>query len=268
MLWDLRLFLRYYQASIRGQMQYRASFFLWTLANLLTTAVEFLGIYVLFARFKSLGRWSLAEVAVFYGLVNISFALAEAFGRGFDTFSGLVKQGGFDRLLVRPLGTVFQIAASQIQLMRIGRFAQALIVLIWALHTLQLDWHLGRTFMILFAVLGGACLFYGLFIIQAAICFWSTESLELLNILTYGGTETGRFPLSIYQPWFQKFFIFVVPLACVTYFPALAILGRPDAALGSPPWFHTTAPLAGLLFLLAAAGFWKVGVKHYRSTGS
>ena len=59
-----------------------------------------------------------------------------------------------------------------------------------------------------------------------------------------------------------------MPLACVSYFPALAILGRSDEALGSPRWFQCTAPLIGVVFLLASLALWRVGVRHYRSTGS
>ena len=68
--------------------------------------------------------------------------------------------------------------------------------------------------------------------------------------------------------WFQRFFTFLVPLACVTYFPALAVLGRDDALLSSPAWFHWTAPLAGFAFLVLALQVWKIGVRHYCSTGS
>jgi ABC-2 type transport system permease protein len=58
-----------------------------------------------------------------------------------------------------------------------------------------------------------------------------------------------------------------VPMACITYFPALAILGRPDP-LGTPHWLQSLAPLVGLVFLLVALRVWQVGVRHYRSTGS
>ena len=44
---------------------------------------------------------------------------------------------------------------------------------------------------------------------------------------TDGGVETTQYPLSIYEPWFRKVFTYVVPLGCVSYFPALAIMGRP-----------------------------------------
>jgi len=96
----------------------------------------------------------------------------------------------------------------------------------------------------------------------------TTETLEIFNTVTYGGTETAQYPLSIYKGWFRRFFTFVVPLACISYFPALAILGRDDPVAGSPVWFRWAAPLVGVVFFVISLQVWKVGVRHYRSTGS
>jgi ABC-2 type transport system permease protein len=54
---------------------------------------------------------------------------------------------------------------------------------------------------------------------------------------------------------------------CVGYLPAVAILGRPDP-LQTPLLLQWLAPLAGVVFLLLALRVWRVGVRHYRSTGS
>jgi ABC-2 type transport system permease protein len=121
--------------------------------------------------------------------------------------------------------------------------------------------------LLVFALVGGACLFFSLFVLQATICFFTTESLELMNTMTYGGVESAQYPIAIYAPWFRRFFTFVVPLACVSYFPLLAILGRRDP-LGSPFWFQCASPAAGVAFLLAALWIWRAGVRHYTSTGS
>jgi len=264
----LRLYLRYAGISIRSQMQYRASFVMLAMGQFVITGIEVVGIWAMFDRFKTLRGWSLAEVALFYGLVNIAFALAEGIGRGFDLFAGMVRRGDFDRLLLRPRHTVLQVAAGEIQLMRVGRLAQGLIVLLWAAATLDVRWTAARVGLTLFAVIGGACMFYGLFVLQATLAFWTTETLEITNTVTYGGTETGQYPLPIYRKWFRTFFVFVVPLACVTYFPAVAILGRDDPFLHSPAWFRWSAPGVGVLFLLGSLRVWTFGVRHYRSTGS
>jgi ABC-2 type transport system permease protein len=263
----LHLYFRYLGVSIRGQMQYRASFVLSVLGQFFITGIEFLGVWALFDRFGTLETWTLPEVALFYGVVNVSFAIADALSTGFDQFATYVKTGVFDRLLVRPRSTVLQLAGVELALRRIGRLSQGLLILGWASFSLDVVWTPGSIGLLLFSLVGGACLFFGLFVVQATICFFTTESLELMNTMTYGGVESAQYPIAIYAPWFRRFFTFVVPLACVSYFPILAILERPDP-LGTPFWFQCASPAAGLLFLAAAILAWRFGVRRYTSTGS
>jgi ABC-2 type transport system permease protein len=263
----LRLYGRYLGVSIRGQMQYRASFLLGTLGQFVVTGIEFLGVWALFARFGSLRSWNLPEVALFYAVVNVGFAIGYMLSTGFDRFDFFVRQGEFDRLLLRPRSTVLQLAGMDFALRRIGRLLQGLVIMGWALSSLAVSWTLPKALLLLAAVAGGACLFFGLFVIQAAMVFYTIDSLELMNTMTYGGVQTAQYPLSIYTGAFRHFFTFVVPLGCAAYFPVVAILGRDDP-LGSPLWFQCGAPLAGALFLLAALGIWRVGVRSYTSAGS
>jgi len=223
---------------------------------------------VLFDRFGVLENWSLPEVAFLYGLVNVSFALAESVGRGFDIFDLGVRRGDFDRILLRPRNTAFQVAGGQVAMMRVGRLLQGLMVLIIAARALGVVWTPAKVLLVLFAVAGGTALFIGLFVFQATISFWTIQSLEIVNTLTYGGCEAGKFPVSIYAKWFRSLFIFVVPLACVQYFPSLAVFEKVDPMMASPAWFQWSAPAMGFLFLAVALRFWRFGVRHYRSTGS
>jgi ABC-2 type transport system permease protein len=267
MLNALALYARLLSMSLRKSLQYRASFVLLSLGQFLVTGVEFLGPYALFARFSRLGAWSFAEVALFYGVVNLIFSFADAFGRGFDLFPEQVKTGGFDRTLVRPRSTFLQVAGQEFALFRISRLAQAVAIFAWAAHALELRATPGACALLLLTLIGGTCLFVGLFVLQATLAFWTTETLELMNTLTYGGVEAAQYPLELYGVWFRRFFTFVVPLAAIAYFPVLALLERPDP-LGSPYWFQCSAPLLGVVFLFVSAQLWKVGVRHYTSTGS
>lgn len=88
-----------------------------------------------------------------------------------------------------------------------------------------------------------------------------------MNTMTYGGVQTAQYPLTIYRTWFRKFFTYIIPLACVNYLPAIAILERSDP-LGFPVVLQWVAPLICVVFLVLALQVWKIGVRHYRSTGS
>jgi len=157
---------------------------------------------------------------------------------------------------------VLQLLGREFAFRRVGRVAQGLVVLVWAASTLAIAWSPANIALLLAAMAGGVCLFLGLSLILATIAFWTVEPLEIMNAFTDGGAYTAQYPMSIYRPWFRRFFTYVVPLACANYLPALAILDRaPSPAL----WL---TPLAGVLFLLLTVQLWRVGVRHYMSTGS
>jgi ABC-2 type transport system permease protein len=264
---SLRLYRRYAAISVRSQMEYRASFVMRSLAHFLVTGCEFLGFVALFQRFGQINGWTLPQMGLFYGIISMSFAIAEAGQRGFDVFPTLIKSGDFDRILLRPRSAAFQVMSQEFQLMRVGRFAQALLVLIWAASRLHLPWSPSNVLLVLLAIAGGVCLFSGLFVLQATMCFWTTESLEIVNCTTYGGVETAQFPVTIYRPWFRAIFTFVIPLATINYFPIHALLDLTDP-MGSTRWIQWLSPVAGVAFLVVALQFWRVGVRHYTSTGS
>jgi ABC-2 type transport system permease protein len=263
----LRLYGRYAAISLRAQLEYRASFVMQAVGQFLLTGIEFLGMWALFNRFGDIKGWRLQEVAFFYGLISITWAIADAVARGFDSFGNMVKYGEFDRLLLRPRSTVLQLFGQELTLRRTGRLAQGLAVLLIAIAKLDVGWSTDRIVLLLVTVTCGVCLFIGVIVLQATSAFWATESLEVWNAFTYGGVAMSQYPLAIYRTWFRRFFIFVVPLACINYFPGVAMLDRQDP-LGTTRLFQWLSPLAGPIFLVVSLRIWSVGVRHYQSTGS
>jgi ABC-2 type transport system permease protein len=262
----IALYFRFAGVCVRSKLQYRASFFLLTAGQFFALILEFLAIWALFHRFGNLKGWSLAEIALFYGVTHGSFAVAEILGRGFDTFSDMVKSGDFDRFLLRPRSTTLQVAGREFD-GRIGRLLQSIAVFSWGLHALPIAWTTAKALVVAAMFVGATCLFYGLFVLQATMCFWTIESLEIMNAVTYGGTETGQYPLTIYRPWFRSIFTFIVPLACVNYLPAGLVFSKGTVAMSTAP-ILALCPFAGVAFLLFSLFCWRCGVRRYCSTGS
>ena len=264
---SIKLYLKYISISIRSQMAYKASFIMMSFGHFFITVIEFLGIAALFQRFGTIQGWNLYEVALFYGVINVAFALTEAFGRGYDVFARLILTGDFDRMLLRPRSFFLQIIGSDIQLMRIGRLSQGLFVLVWALIKLEVVFSMTDVILMLVAIFGSAGLFMGLFIIQATLSFWSIQGLEIINSFTYGGVQTAQYPMSIYKKWFQKIFIFIIPIGSTAFFPLLVVLDKWEGYIHNP-WLAGLAPLLGIIFFVATLILFRVGVKYYKSTGS
>jgi ABC-2 type transport system permease protein len=259
----LRLYGRYVAVSWRAQMQYPGAFIATTLGAFATTVVDFIALWALFARFRQIDGWRFDEVAILYGVISVGFAIADGLTRGFDVFgSHFVKTGDFDRLLVRPRSTVLQLLGYELRATRIGRLAQGMLAWGVGVHLSSIAWTWGAWGTLLFAVAGGVALFSGILVLQATLAFWTVESLEIANTLTYGGVEAGQYPLDIYARWFRTFLTYVVPLASISYFPVASVLGRPV-----PSW-ASLMPVFGFVFLGLSLWVWRFGVRRYTSTGS
>ncbi|MCI9323770.1 MAG: hypothetical protein HFH81_11015 [Lachnospiraceae bacterium] len=198
----IRLYRQYVSIVVRGMMQYKASFLLNSLGQFLVSFSVFLGIYFMFRRFHQVRGYSYSEVLLCYAIVLMEFSLAEMWARGFDTFSGLVRSGEFDRVLVRPQGEILQVLGSRFELTRLGRMSQAVVMLVYAFCTAEIHWTVGRVCTFLFMLVGGTAVFSGLFLIYAALCFFTLEGLEFMNVLTDGAREYGKYPLDSCNPVF------------------------------------------------------------------
>jgi ABC-2 type transport system permease protein len=200
-------------------------------------------------------------------LSGFSFGIAQVLGSGFDRFSYLILRGDFDRLLVRPIGTFTQVIGSELVIRYIGRSAQGAFAFGLAISLLDIDWTTLKLVMLPVIVLCTNVVFLSLFLLEASMCFWTTETTEVANAFTYGGTTISQYPLQIFDVWLRRLFILIVPLGLTIFMPALYILDKPNP-FGLSQASSFVAPLAAAVFAVVAARFWALGIRHYRSTGS
>ena len=256
------LYMKYFSMHIKSQMQYKTSFLFTITGQFLVAFATFLSINFLFMRFDSVGGFTYEEVLICFAVMIMAFSASELIGRGFDRFPVMLGNGNFDRALVRPRNVVFQVLASQVEFSRLGRFVQAVAILIYAIPRSGIDWTWDKILTLILMIVCGAFLFLGLFVIYAAFSFFTIEGLEFMNVLTDGGREHGRLPFGVYGDGVLKFLTYIVPLALVQYYPLLYLIGREERII------YALTPVLALLFLLPCYGFFRFGMRHYKSTGS
>jgi ABC-2 type transport system permease protein len=265
----LDIYRRLLSVQIRGQLQYRVAFVLDLLATALTLGMLFVVLALIFQRFDNLGGWSLGEVAFLFGLVEISFGLMDMLFSGFDPaiFGRRVRMGTFDQLLLRPLNITLQVLGDDFALRRLGRVAQGVVIFLIALQLANVEWTLGKALYLPLVIGGLICYFGGLFVAGSTITFWTIESVEMINVLTYGGAEMLSYPMHIYPDWLRRTFTYGLPAIFLNYFPALYFLDKPLPA-GVPSWAPFVSPLVGVAILALSLAFWRTGIRHYQSSGS
>jgi len=263
------IYRRLISVQIRSQMQYRTAFLLESASSAITLFLFFASLALVLQRFGSLDGWTLGEIAFLWGTVEFAFGIMDMVFSGFDpsSFGKQIRQGLLDQLLLRPVNLTAQVFGSEFVLRRLGRIGQGIVVLIIAFVLADVHWTAAKVAYYPLVVLGLVCFFGGLFIIGATITFWTVDSIEAVNILTYGGSEMMAYPMHIYPDWLRRTFTYVVPAIFLNYYPALYFLEKPDP-LGMPAFFSFVAPVVGIGVLLVALQVWHFGLRHYQSTGT
>ena len=258
----MKVYLKTILMLIKMQLEYRKAFIISVIGTFLITFLLTISIYFLFEEFGAIGNWTFYEVAFLFGMVFWNFSLAEMFLRGLDHFDKIIKNGEFDRILIRPQNLLLQATCTEFDFSKIGRAIQCIAIIIIAIANISISWNLYKILVFILMNIGCFIIFLGIFILKASFCFWTIDGLEFMNILAEGGKKVAQYPIDIYAKWFRMFFTFIIPFGLVNYYPVLYLFGKADN------WYYGLFPLFTIVFLIPCLIVWKIGVKHYESTGS
>ena len=258
------IYFKYLAMNVKAILEYRLSAWLVAAGQVLTGLFSFMGLSLLFSRFRSLAGWSFAEAALCFGVTYTAFAISETFARGFDSFSRMVIQGEFDRVLLRPRSTIIQVLGARTDITRLSRVLFGIVIICAIIPRADIVWSFSKICTLVLMVLGGSAVFTGVFILGATVCFFTLEGLEVINIFTDGGRELASYPLPVYGKWITRFFTFIIPFGCMNYLPLLYLTGRAERW----PVLYMLMPLLGFVFILPCVLVWRLGVRHYSSAGS
>ncbi len=263
----IKLYLRSMAMLMKSQLQYRSSFFLQTLAQLVMEGGEFLAVLLIVDRFDHLNQWSSGNLYFFFGVMSVSFYLTEFLGRGITgNFPYLVRSGQLDTILIRPRGILTQVLCSAVDPRRITCIAVGVAALVMGSLRSPVHWTVLKVFALAESIVFSILLILGLFMIEAVFCIYSVKSIELVNALTYGGRSACQYPVDIYPRPLRTLFMIVAPFGLTQHLPAAFILDRPFA--GWPDWAAFAAPLSGGILFAGMYLVFHRAMKHYRSTGS
>lgn len=257
----MKLYLKFMSIHMRSAMTYRASFFLSCLGHLLIGVNVFLSVIFLIGRFGAVRGYTLPQLSLCYSVILAATSLAECFGRGIDVFHRLLSDARFDRIMVRPRSLLFQTLCQEMKPTMLARVLQAAVMLVWGIGAGAVVWTPWKAVTLTLMILCGAGIFFGLFLVNACICFFTLEHVETLNIFLDGPREYGKYPFGIYGKPVLLILTFLVPLALVQHWPLQYLFDR------GPAWYGLL-PIVSLVFLIPCALLWRLGVRHYCSTGS
>lgn len=258
------LYNKYFKMHTKSAFQYRLNMVLIAITQTVISLGELATVWLMFRQFKSVGYWGFYETLLMFGIITAVFSFAECFARGYDEFAKLIRTGGLDRLLVRPVNLHYQVFANTIEFSKLGRFVLGIVVSIIALAHLNIAWTIYKVLVLISVYVCGVLVITGIFMVGAGISVFTVENLEFINIITNGGKELSFYPINVYKKWLARIFTFILPFACFNYLPISYLMGY-----GSLPQFvYAISPLLGCLFIIPCVLFFNWCIKRYQSTGT
>lgn len=261
------IYRRVLAAQIRSQVTYRASFLMSVTISGTFAALDLLVVLVLFGVARSMGGFGTAEVLVMFGLSSTAFSAADLAVGNLERLQFYVRSGLLDGVLLRPLSAFGQLVVVDFTPRRVGRVIVAVVILAVALARAGITWTPATAALAVVAPLAGAVTFSAVMVATATVAFWWIDSGELAFSLTNGGRDFTSYPINIYGAAMRRVLAYGLGFAFVAYYPALALLGRTDP-LGLPAWAGWVSPAVAAVAAGGAALSWRLGIRHYRSTGS
>ncbi len=242
-------------------MEFRAQFLAGIVAYMIWSGVSLVFIEVVFAQ-SSIAGWTRDEMWVLYGTcVVLESVCWGALGPNMMRFSGMVRDGGLDIVLCRPVNTQFLVSTRYIDPNGVLNAVPGIAVLLWGLHKLGRwpsvgDWLLWAGFLAC-----GLVMAYCVWFFVVIFAVW-TVRLESAAVVFDPMMQLARFPVDIYPKSWHLWLTFLLPVAFLTTFPANALLGR------SQPWLLLTAVVLAGTVLFFISRFFKFALRFYSSASS
>lgn len=262
----LRLGLVFQRASIRAAMQYKTNLWIGIATGMVYQGTGFAFVWVVLQRFPSLAGWSLAQVAFLYGLRLVAHATWLVPMNALVGVEWLVREGAFDRYLLRPLNPLVQLLTTRpMRIGGLGDLLTGIAILVAAASLADVRWSPGVIGLAALAIVGGALIEGGIQLAIASLSFRLLTIFQISHFVDDIFSRFGSYPLKVFGGTAEWLLTWVVPVAFVAYIPASVIL---DQQMRLAPWAALLPPLIGMLIFAVAYRIWNAQLKHYQSTGN
>lgn len=259
----VRLYRIFFLQYMKGLMQSRIDFFMGFFAFFLNQILGVVFLVLVFAKIPDLNGWSFYELVFIYGFAQIP--------RGIDHFvtdylwifaRRTIKEGTFDRYLLRPVNVLFQVIVERCQPDGIGEIVVGLLLVSYAATKLSIQFTFIQLILGIFAVLAGALIYTALKLIFATNAFFIQDAYSLL-FLVHNTSDFAKYPMSIFVKPIRYVLSYLLPFAFTAFIPASYFL-RKNTLLATIGGEFAMA----ILFSVIAYRYFLFGCNKYESSGN
>lgn len=259
-------YIKLVTGSVKNSIVNRWSFAFNLLGSVVSDVPAFLALVLIMTRFSSINGWTLGQMVFIYTLSHLSYGLRNLFFGQMRNMVRLVRDGDFDRILLRPMNSLLYISGDKFTIGGCSHIILSTILFIIFINDFGVKWSFTNAFMFILAVLSSALVQSAITIFIAGASFFIIDTKGLENVYS-GLREFIWYPITIFDKVIQFLLFTIIPLAFASYVPAGIFLDNPDYLI-LPGWVWKLSLLVGFILFYFSYLFWKFSIKHYVSTGN
>lgn len=249
------------KAAALLSLQYRVDFFVQMLMAVFWSATALAPLLVLFSMRPGVAGWTAHEALLVVGFfMALKGILLGAIQPSLGNVVEHIRKGTLDFLLLKPADAQFLLSTSKLELARAADVLAGFALIGWALARLG---PAPAAHYVLLALLVFVCallILYAMWILVVSLAFHVVK-IDNLSHLIVSTFDAARWPSSVFRGALSVLFTFVVPLALMTTYPALALRGRITLAQVA------TSLGVACVFLLLSRYVWVRSVRSYTGAG-
>lgn len=256
-----KIYISFLSASLKEMLIYRLDCIAGMVSQLLTQFVEVIFIWITFQNTDNLAGWNFEQILLLYGITLISIGISDfCFDALYDIGPKYIREGDFDKILLRPVHPLISIIGSSNEFTSLGYFGLGLFMTIAMLIKLAIPVTFILIFKIVFFSIIGAAIIGAINTIFSIASFWTYKSNEVIwtfyKIYTF-----AQYPIDIYNGFIKFLITYILPYVFVAYYPTMNYLGMDK-------YMIYLSPIVAIVLWIIAVNVWNWALKKYRSTGN
>jgi ABC-2 type transport system permease protein len=258
----LRLLGVQMRASLATSMQYRVDFLIEGMMSIWWLGWNLVPLLILYDQRDEVAGWNFPSALLVIAWFTVLRGLME--GAINPSLIGVVEKirtGEFDYLLLKPADAQFLVSTARFEPWNLVDIAGGIALAVIAFGMLGTAPAPDDLLLGLVLLVAAALVLYSMWILIVSASFWVIR-LDNLAYLFSAVFDAARWPIQVFQGFWRILFTLVIPLALMTTYPAMAMLGRLEARTA-------LAALGGALLFAAVSRFlWRAAIRSYTSASS
>jgi len=250
----------FFLVNLKKITQYKTDFLIGIIPHVVLQAIDLLFIKTIFSSVGTVRGWHADELFLIYGLFTLNFGFFSLIFGNLNNTKYYLFSGEFDVMRLRPISSILHIMLSSFKTQALEQILAGCIITRYAFSSLEINVGLSEIIAFVIFISSGVLILGSLAIISISTLLITNGTFSLLTIIL-GFKELVKYPIDIFAKPIRQALTWFIPLALVSYYPAVYFLGKKSFSI------LICIIIALVLFAISVA-IYRICLKKYNGLSS